>query len=92
MKNFILLGTRVLVKQKEIKEQSQGGIILPTTSQTKPLEGTIIAIGERVQELGPFNIRVGRRILFDPFAGVEVTLDEEAFLVMDAEDIILIFK
>lgn len=94
MKEFTLLGTRVLVKQKEIEQQSQGGILLPTASQAKPLEGTVMAIGEELKVLDPFPFKLNGRdkILFDHFAGTEIKLDEETFLIMDIEDVILIFK
>lgn len=85
----MLLGTRLLVEQKEAEVQSKGGILIPTQAATKPREGTVVMVGEAVDETKSL---VGRRILFDHFAGVEITLDERPYLVMDIEDIILIFE
>jgi len=92
MKDFTLLGTRVLVKQREIKKQSGGGIILPAAGQAKPLEGIVVAVGESIKTQEEFHlIRTGNRVLFDPFAGIEITIYEEPYLIMDIEDIVLIF-
>lgn len=97
MKKFTLLGTRLLIKQKKAKEQSQGGILIPTAAQPKPLEGTIIAVGDKIESSTNYpHLFKGKKVLFDHFAGTEVKLmemlGEETYLVMDVEDIILIFE
>lgn len=101
----IVLGTNVLVKQREALKKTPGGIVVPDASQTKPLQGTIVKMGTAFAPWGtdpeqphmqPIGIiprmKEGDEILFDRFAGVLIELDNEEFLVMDQEDILIILK
>lgn len=87
--NHIILGQNILVKQKEALTKSIGGIVVPDMSRTKPLEGTIIKLGEAI---GETCFTVGDEVLFDRFAGTRIELDNEEFLVMSTEDILIILK
>ncbi len=90
------LGDRVLVKQLEPEEKSKGGIILPDTAKEKPKEGKIKAVGTgRILENGkilPLNVKAGDHILFSSYAGTEVRIDEEEFLIMKEEDVLAIIS
>ena len=83
----IVLGQNVLVKQKEALKRTPGGIVVPDSSRTKPLQGTIIKLGTVRKDL-----HEGDEVLFDRFAGTPVELDGEQFLVMSDEDILIILK
>lgn len=86
-----MYGENVLVKQKEALKTSDGGIVLPDASATKPLKGTITLLPQGFSEVYR-GLRVGDEVLFDRFAGTPVVLDGEEYLVMSEEDILIILK
>lgn len=90
------IGDRVLVKQLEPEEKSKGGIILPDTAKEKPKEGKVKAVGTgKILENGkiqPLNVKAGDHILFSSYAGTEVRIDDEEYLIMKEEDILAIIS
>lgn len=87
------LGNRVLVRRSQVKI-SKGGIILPDSSQEKPKQGEVIAVGPgKMDEDGrikKMNVRVGDNVLFSSYAGTEVknVSQDEEYLIMSEEDIL----
>jgi len=83
---------RVIVKQSDEETKTKGGIIIPDSAKEKPLEGSIISVGQgRVGEDGtvrPLQIKAGDRILFGQYAGTEIKLDGEDLLIMKEDDIL----
>ena len=88
------LGDRVLVKRIEAEEMTKGGIVLPDTAKEKPKEGEIVAVGEgKMLDNGKRatpQVNVGDRILFTSYAGTEVKIEGEDYLIMREEDILAI--
>ena len=86
------LGGRVLVRRLEETEKSKGGIIIPDSAKEKPKEGKIVALGTgKLDKDGKklaFNVKVGDRVLFTSYAGTEVTVEDEEYLIMGEEDIL----
>lgn len=86
------LGGRILVKRIEAEEKTAGGIVVPDTAKEKPKEGEIISLGTgKVNEKGekePFNVKKGDKILFESYAGTEVKIDGEEYLIMKEDDIL----
>jgi len=86
------LHDRVLVKRFNEEERSKGGIIIPDTAKEKPVQGEIIAVGHgRVSEDGkirPLDVKKGDRVLFGKYAGTEIKIDGDEFLMMREEDIL----
>jgi chaperonin GroES len=86
------LGGRVLVKRLDETETTKGGIIIPDTAKEKPKEGKVVALGtgklDKDGKKVAFNVKVGDRVLFTSYAGTEVTVDDEEFLIMSEEDIL----
>jgi chaperonin GroES len=86
------LGGRVLVKRLEETETTKGGIIIPDSAKEKPKEGKVVALGTgKIDKDGKklaFNVKVGDRVLFTSYAGTEVTVDDEEYLIMGEEDIL----
>ena len=88
---------RVLVKPYEEEEKrTKGGIIIPDTAKEKPQRGKVVAVGEgRVLENGqrvPLTVKVGDEVIFGKYAGTEIEVDDEKYLVMREEDIYAIIK
>ena len=87
------LHDRVLVKRIDQEEKkSSGGIIIPDTAKEKPQEGEVVAVGPgKVLEDGknqPMNVKAGDRILFGKYAGTEVKIDDQEYLIMREDDIL----
>jgi chaperonin GroES len=86
------LNDRILVQRTEAEEKTAGGILLPETAKEKPKEGRVIAVGNgRIKENGEreaLGVKVGERVLFSAYAGTEVKLSGEEFLIMREEDIL----
>jgi chaperonin GroES len=86
------LGDRVLVQRVEAEEKTAGGILLPDTAKEKPKEGKVIAVGNgKVLENGQRStmmVKPGDRVLFTSYAGTEVKVGGNEYLVMREEDIL----
>jgi len=86
------LGQNVLLKRLEAEEKTKGGIYLPDTAKEKPREGEVLAIGEgELDKNGkkkPFQVKVGDRVIFSSYAGTEVKLGGEDFLILGEDDIL----
>ena len=86
------LQDRVIVKRLEEEEKTKGGIIIPDTAKEKPQQGEIIAVGKgKVRDDGkvsPLDVKVGDRVLFSKYAGTEVKIEGEEYLIMREDDIL----
>lgn len=85
------LRDRILVKRVEAETKTKGGIIVPDTAKEKPQEGKVVAIGTgRIDDNGKkidLNVKVGDRILFGSYAGSEVKIAGNEFLIMREEEV-----
>lgn len=91
------LADRVVIKPQEREERTKGGIYLPdTASKERPQEGTIVAVGEgRLDDNGkrvPVAVQPGDRVLFAKYAGTEVKLDDEDYLILAEKDILAVIQ
>jgi len=86
------LRDRILVKRLEEEEQKVGGIIIPDTAKEKPQQGKVVAAGKgRVSDKGetfPLDVKVGDTVLFGKYAGTEIKLDGEEFLIVREEEVL----
>lgn len=86
------LGQNVLLRRLEAEEKTKGGIILPDTAKEKPKEGEVLALGEgELDKNGKrkdFQVKKGDRVIFSSYAGTEVKLDGEEFLILSEDDIL----
>jgi len=80
--NFQPLGKRVLVKRVQEANTTASGIIIPDNATEKPSQGEVVAVSKEVSELSN-----GDKVLFGKFAGNEVSLGADKFLVLETEDI-----
>jgi chaperonin GroES len=90
------LHDRVLIKRLEEKEVVKGGIIIPDTAKEKPMEGEVIAVGPgKIQDDGKrsaMDVKPGDRILFGKYAGTEIKLDDEDYVIMREEEILAVLQ
>ena len=92
MAKFTPLHDRILVRRVEEAETTRGGIIIPDTAKDKPQEGEVISAGKgKVNDEGkvfPLAVKEGDRILFGKYAGTEIKLDGEDFVIMREEEVL----
>lgn len=89
------LADRVLVKINSSEEKTTGGILLPTTAQSKPQGGEVVAVGEgRIigDKKVDVSIQVGAQVVYSKYAGTEVELNDYNHLVLKEDDIIGILE
>ena len=89
------LADRVIVKPIEVEEKTKSGIVLPDTAKEKPQEGEVVAVGPGRYEDGkqvPMNVKEGDRVLFAKYAGTEIKMDGEEYLIMRESDILGIIE
>ena len=88
------LGDRVLVQRVEAEAKTAGGILLPDSAKEKPKEGKIISLGDGKQlddgKRSSFSVKAGDRVLFTSYAGTEVKIGGDEYLIMREEDILAI--
>lgn len=87
------LHDRVIVRRiEETANQTAGGLFIPDTAKEKPQEGEVIAVGAgKYKEDGtrqPLDVKEGDRVLFGKYAGSEIKLDGEEFLIMREDEIL----
>ncbi|MFD1393442.1 co-chaperone GroES [Lacticaseibacillus jixianensis] len=85
------LGDRVVVSVEEEQEETVGGIVLANNAKQKPQQGTIVAVGEgALSPEGkrlPMAVKKGDKVLYDKYAGSEVKVDGDDYLVLHEKDI-----
>ena len=90
------LGDRVLVKPVEEDEQVKGGIIIPDTAKEKPQRGEVIAVGDgKADDTGKkvaLSVKKGDKVLYGKYAGTEINLDDQDYLIMPEGDILAIVE
>lgn len=90
------LGSRVLVQRLEAEQKMKGGIILPDSAKKKQESAKVVAIGSGKKlddgKVIPVPVKVGDIILMDKYSGQEVTVDDEEFMILKADDIIAIIE
>ena len=88
------LGDRVVVKPKLKDEMTSSGIVLPDTASDKPQEGSVVSVGPgRVLDNGKrleMEVKAGDKVLFAKYAGSEVKLDSDDYLVIRESDLLAI--
>lgn len=90
--NIRPLGDKVIVKRVEAESKTSGGIVLPDTAKEKPKRGIILAVGNgRLLEDGrrsDMQVKKDDQVLFTSYAGTEVKINGEDYLIMDEADIL----
>ncbi|HVK63595.1 MAG TPA: co-chaperone GroES [Polyangium sp.] len=86
------LQDRVIVKRLKEEERTKGGLYIPDSAKEKPVEGTVLAVGNgKVLEDGTvrrLDVKEGDRVLFGKYSGTEVKLDGEEHLILREDDIL----
>ena len=84
---LIPLGKRVVLKQLVAEETTKSGIVLTGQSKEKPQEAEVVAVGET-----SIDINVGDKVFYKKYAGTDVKLGEENFIIVKQNDIVAIVE
>ncbi|MFW6019238.1 MAG: co-chaperone GroES [Bacteroidales bacterium] len=84
--NFKPLGNRVLAKPVSAEDKTTGGIIIPDTAKEKPQKAEVVAVGKGT-EGHEMTVKPGDVIVYGKFAGTEIELDKEQYLILNEDDI-----
>jgi chaperonin GroES len=94
--NLRPLQDRIIVKRLEEETMTAGGIFIPETAKEKPMKGEVVAVGKgKKTEDGkvlPVDVKKGDKVLFGKYAGTEIKIDGEEFLIMREDDILGIME
>ncbi|MBE5899139.1 MAG: co-chaperone GroES [Lachnospiraceae bacterium] len=89
------LSDRVVLKQLEAEETTKSGIILASSAQEKPQEAEVIAVGPGGVVDGKeikMQVKVGHKVIYSKYAGTEVKLDGDEFIIVRQDDILAIVE
>ena len=84
--NIKPLQDRVLVLPAEAEEKTASGLIIPDTAKEKPMRGTVVAVGSGKKD-EPMTVKVGDAVLYGKYAGTELKVDGDDYLIMRESDI-----
>ncbi len=93
--NIRPLGDKVILKRIEAEAKTAGGIVLPDSAKEKPKRGVVLAVGNgRLLDDGSrseMQIKKNDEVLFTSYAGTEIKVGSEEYLIMDESDVLGIF-
>jgi chaperonin GroES len=88
------LQDRIVVKRLESENKTKGGLIIPDTAKEKPIEGTVVAVGNgKVLKNGkvrPLEVHVGDTVLFGKYSGTEIKLDGVEHVLLREDDVLAV--
>ncbi len=87
------LGDKLIVKRQEAATQTDSGIFLPESAKDKPKTGTVISLGsgnlnKETGDYLPFTVKKGEMVIFSSYAGTEIKIEGEEYLIMTEDDIL----
>lgn len=88
------LGDRVVLQYQEAEEKTQSGIILPDSAKEKPQEAVVIAVGPGKigDKESTMQVKEGDKVIYSKYAGTEIKLDGEEFIIVSQNDIMAIVE
>lgn len=93
--NIKPLGDRILVKVIESEETTKSGIVLPGTAKEKPMQGEVLAVGSGEMIDGkkvPLELKKGDKIIYSKYAGTEVKVDGNEYLIIRQSDVLAVIE
>ncbi len=93
--NIRPLGDRVVIKRLEAEEKTKSGIVLTGSAKERPQEAEVVAVGPGKVEDGKtikMEVKVGDKVLYSKYAGTEVKMGEEEYIILKQEDILAVVE
>jgi chaperonin GroES len=92
---IVPLYDRVVLKREEALSKTAGGIVLPDTAKDKPQKGTVISVGDghisKDGKRNPLTLKPGDRVIFSSYAGDEISIGEEDYLLLRESDVLAVY-
>lgn len=85
------LADRVLIEPTAAEEVTMGGIIIPDTAKEKPLRGKVLAAGAGIKD-EPMLLKEGDEVLFGKYAGTEIEVEGNKYLMMRQSDVLAVVE
>ena len=89
------LGDRVVIKRLEAEEKTKSGIVLTGTAKERPQEAEVVAVGPGKVEDGKeikMEVKVGDKVLYSKYAGTEVKMGDEEYIILKQDDILAVVE
>ena len=88
---LVPLGDRVVLKQMEAEETTASGIVLPGQAQEKPQQAVVVAVGPGTDDV-TMTVKVDDVVIYSKYAGTDVKLEDEEFVIFRHDDILAVVK
>ena len=88
---LVPLGDRVVLKQMEAEETTASGIVLPGQAQEKPQQAVVVAVGPGTDDV-TMTVKVDDVVIYSKYAGTDVKLEDEEFVIVRHDDILAVVK
>ncbi|MDD3279424.1 MAG: co-chaperone GroES [Lachnospiraceae bacterium] len=88
---LVPLGDRVVLKQMKAEETTKSGIVLPGQAQEKPQQAEVVAVGPGTEKV-KMEVQVGNAVIYSKYAGTEVKLDQDEYIIVKQDDILAVVK
>ena len=96
MAEIVPIRDQIVVKVEEEEEKTKTGIVVPDTAKEKPQKGKVVAVGSGTLldngQRVPLEVKVGDTVIFSKYAGTEVKLDDEKYLIISEKEVLAILK
>ena len=92
---LVPLGDRVVLKQLVAEETTKSGIVLPGQNKEKPQQAEVVAVGPGGMIDGKeikMEVKVGDKVIYSKYAGTEVKMDEDEYIIVKQNDILAIIE
>ena len=93
--NIKPIGDKVVIRPIAVEEVTKSGIVLPGSAQEKPQQGEVIAVGDGIYQNGikiPMELKVGDRVVYGKFGGIDVKLNGEEVIIMSEKDVLIVLQ
>lgn len=88
---LVPLADRVVLKQLEAETKTKTGIILTSSAQEKPQEAEVVAVGSGTDDV-KMEVTVGQKVIYSKYAGTNVKMEEEEYIIVKQSDILAIVE
>ena len=88
---LVPLADRVVLKQLEAETKTKTGIILTSSAQEKPQEAEVVAVGPGTEDV-KMEVSVGQKVIYSKYAGTNVKMEEEEYIIVKQDDILAVVK
>ena len=88
---LVPLGDRVVLKQLVAEETTKSGIVLPGQAKEKPQEAEVVAVGPGTDDV-KMEVTVGQKVIYSKYAGTNVKIEEEEYIIVKQDDILAVVK